>query len=81
MHGLDPGDDPERPEYQRQRSAATAAHPRMGPRRDPQDGEGDEAADEMIAGRCARRRLEKAVIGLQLCPFASHPYLNDRVRF
>src|SRR5688500_19764564 len=25
--------------------------------------------------------LEKAVIGLQLCPFASHPYLNDRVRF
>lgn len=25
--------------------------------------------------------LEKAVIGLQLCPFASHPYLNDRVRY
>jgi uncharacterized protein len=25
--------------------------------------------------------IEKAVIGLQLCPFASHPYLHERVRY
>jgi hypothetical protein len=28
-----------------------------------------------------RRWLEQAVIGLNLCPFAAHVYLNDRVRF
>lgn len=28
-----------------------------------------------------RTWIEKAVIGLQLCPFASSPYLNDRVRY
>jgi uncharacterized protein len=25
--------------------------------------------------------IEQAVIGLRLCPFASHPYLHDRVRY
>ena len=28
-----------------------------------------------------KRWLEKAVIGLNLCPFAAHPYRNGRVRF
>lgn len=28
-----------------------------------------------------RAWLEKAVIGLQLCPFAASPHLNDRIRY
>ncbi|HEY2682581.1 MAG TPA: DUF1415 domain-containing protein [Steroidobacteraceae bacterium] len=36
-------------------------------------------ADEVIAE--TRRWLEKAVIGLNLCPFAAHPYRSGRVRF
>lgn len=38
-----------------------------------------ESAEQVIAA--TRTWLEKAVIGLQLCPFASGPYLNDRVRY
>jgi hypothetical protein len=38
-----------------------------------------EPADQVIAA--TRRWLERAVIGLQLCPFAAAPYLNDRVRY
>jgi hypothetical protein len=35
--------------------------------------------DEIIAG--TRRWLEKSVIGLNLCPFASGPYRDNRVHF
>ena len=38
-----------------------------------------EPADQVIAA--TRAWLEKAVIGLQLCPFAAAPHLNDRVRY
>lgn len=38
-----------------------------------------EHADRVIAA--TRKWLEEAVIGLQLCPFAAAPYLNDRVRY
>ena len=62
MHGLGPGDDPERAEHERHRSAATAAHAGIGPGRERENGERDEAADEVIAGRRARRRLEEAVV-------------------
>ena len=37
------------------------------------------AADQVIAA--TRTWLERAVIGLQLCPFAAVPHLNDRVRY
>lgn len=37
------------------------------------------AADLVIAA--TRRWLEKAVIGLNLCPFAAKVYLNNRVRY
>lgn len=36
-------------------------------------------SDKIIAA--TRRWLEKAVIGLNLCPFAAHPYRTGRVRF
>ena len=35
--------------------------------------------DEII--HATRRWLEKSVIGLNLCPFAEHPYRGNRVRF
>jgi uncharacterized protein len=38
-----------------------------------------ESAEAVVAA--TRTWLERAVIGLQLCPFASNPYLNDRVRY
>lgn len=38
-----------------------------------------EPAEQVIAA--TRAWLEKAVIGLQLCPFAAAPHLNDRVRY
>jgi hypothetical protein len=38
-----------------------------------------EQSDEVI--RATRRWLERAVIGLQLCPFAAGPYAGGRVRF
>ena len=38
-----------------------------------------EHADQVIAA--TRKWLERAVIGLQLCPFAAAPHLNDRVRY
>ena len=38
-----------------------------------------EHPDEVIAA--TRRWLERAVIGLQLCPFAAAPHLHDRVRY
>jgi hypothetical protein len=38
-----------------------------------------ESAEAVVAA--TRTWLERAVIGLQLCPFASSPYLNDRVRY
>lgn len=37
------------------------------------------SADQVIAE--TRKWLERAVIGLQLCPFAVAPHLNDRVRY
>ena len=36
-------------------------------------------SDQVIAE--TRNWLERAVIGLQLCPFAAVPHLNDRVRY
>jgi hypothetical protein len=38
-----------------------------------------DSAEAVVAA--TRTWLEQAVIGLQLCPFASSPYLNDRVRY
>lgn len=38
-----------------------------------------EQADQVIAA--TRKWLERAVIGLQLCPFAAAAHLNDRVRY
>lgn len=38
-----------------------------------------EHPDQVIAA--TRRWLERAVIGLQLCPFAAVAHLNDRVRY
>jgi uncharacterized protein len=38
-----------------------------------------EPAEAVIAA--TRAWIQKAVIGLQLCPFAAAPYLNDRVRY
>jgi uncharacterized protein len=38
-----------------------------------------ESAEQIIAA--TRTWLEKAVIGLKLCPFAPEPYLNDRIRY
>ena len=38
-----------------------------------------ENADQVIAA--TRKWLERAVIGLQLCPFAVAPHLHDRVRY
>jgi hypothetical protein len=38
-----------------------------------------ESAQQVIAA--TKTWLEKAVIGLKLCPFAPEPYLNDRVRY
>jgi hypothetical protein len=35
--------------------------------------------DQVIAA--TRKWLERAVIGLQLCPFAAAPHLHDRVRY
>lgn len=47
------------------------------PGNDP--GGGADAPEKVIAA--TRNWLEKAVIGLQLCPFAAQPYLNHRVRY
>lgn len=38
-----------------------------------------EHPDQVIAA--TRKWLERAVIGLQLCPFAAGPHLTDRVRY
>jgi uncharacterized protein len=38
-----------------------------------------ESAEQVVAA--TKAWLEKAVIGLRLCPFAPEPVLNDRVRF
>ncbi len=38
-----------------------------------------DSAEQVIAA--TRTWLHKAVIGLQLCPFAPEPYLQDRVRY
>lgn len=40
---------------------------------------GSESAEQVIAA--TRMWLQQAVIGLQLCPFAAGPHLNDRVRY
>ena len=49
------------------------------------DGPGGEATDgpDSVEGviEATRTWLEKAVIGLQLCPFASQPYFSHRVRY
>ena len=41
--------------------------------------ESAEHPDQVIAA--TRKWLERAVIGLQLCPFAAVPHLHDRVRY
>jgi hypothetical protein len=47
----------------------------------PPDSNSDRAEnpDRVIAA--TRKWLERAVIGLQLCPFAAAPHLHDRVRY
>src|SRR5277367_6246801 len=45
----------------------------------PRDAEEPIDTGEIISD--TRRWLEKAVIGLNLCPFAQGPYSSDRVRF
>jgi hypothetical protein len=47
-------------------------------------GPGEARADELSAEQViatTRTWLEKAVIGLRLCPFAPEPYQTDRVRY
>jgi hypothetical protein len=39
----------------------------------------NESAEQVIAA--TRRWVEKAVIGLRLCPFAATPYRDDKVRY
>lgn len=63
---------------QRERAASAET---LNARREPR---GDvptsiDTAEQVIAA--TRAWLEKAVIGLQLCPFAARPYLHDRVRY
>lgn len=41
--------------------------------------ESSESAEQVIAA--TRTWLEKAVLGLKLCPFAPEPYLNNRIRY
>lgn len=43
------------------------------------DGDGCESTAHVVAS--TRQWLEKAVIGLKLCPFAAAPYAANRVRF
>ena len=62
MRGLDPGDDPEHADQQSDRRAGPASHARVGRRRQPERRQRHEAADEMIAGRGARLRLEERVV-------------------
>ena len=38
-----------------------------------------ESAEQIIAA--TKTWLERAVLGLKLCPFAPEPYLNDRIRY
>jgi uncharacterized protein len=38
-----------------------------------------DSSESIVAA--TRTWIEQAVIGLQLCPFAANPYLNDRVRY
>lgn len=40
---------------------------------------GVESTEQVVAA--TKLWVEKAVIGLHLCPFAASPYLNDRVRY
>lgn len=58
-------------------SAAEALSSMHGPVRTVADSL--ESAEQVIAA--TRSWLERAVIGLQLCPFAAGPYLGDRVRY
>ena len=53
----------------------------MSEMRGPADNMPDAAEhpDQVIAA--TRKWLERAVIGLQLCPFAAAPHLHDRVRY
>ena len=46
----------------------------------PQDESGADP-DEAHAIAATRRWVEKAVIGLNLCPFAKAVYVKDQVRF
>jgi uncharacterized protein len=39
----------------------------------------DETEDRVVAA--TRRWIEKAVVGLQLCPFAAAPFLRDQIRY
>jgi uncharacterized protein len=51
-----------------------ALHGQADSNSDPAD-----TSDQVIAA--TRKWLERAVIGLQLCPFAAVPHLHDRVRY
>lgn len=50
----------------------------------PLGADGDRRAETESGGRviaATRRWLEKAVLGLHLCPFAAAPYLSGRIRY
>ena len=63
VQGLDPGDDPEEADHQRDRRAGAAAHARVHERRQRERGQRNQPADQMIGGRRARLRLQEGVIG------------------
>ena len=62
VQGLDPGGDPEHAEDQRDRAPTTAAQSRIRPHREPEHGERNQAADQVIAGRRSGLRLHEVVV-------------------
>ena len=62
VEGLDPGRDPEDPGRERERSAPSAAEPRVGPRGEADQGQRDQAAGEMVGRRRAGLGLEPVVV-------------------
>ena len=53
---------PNTPRDQRERAAPAAAQARISPGGEPEQGERDEAADEVVAGRGAGLRLQEVVV-------------------
>ena len=62
VDGLDTGHDPESAEEERECRAEPGAQPRVGPRGEDEHGQRDEAADEVVARRRPRLRLEEVVV-------------------